>query len=181
MDRLNNFWKCTGSLKSAFYQNQRSEGIRGECMKTIGMFTLSTILFLSLLTMGHAETKPVGIVKSSENSVSIKREDKELTVEKGMAVLMGDEIRTGPDGSVGVVFIDDTVVSMGPKSRFVISELLFDPVGGKLSFVGKIIQGTIAFLSGQTARLAPDSVRLETPAGMVGVRGTHVLVKVEGK
>ena len=150
-------------------------------MKVISILVLSTIFFLGALTICDAEVKPVGIVKSLENSASIKRKAEVLTAENGMAVWMGDEIRTGPAGSVGIIFIDDTVLSMGPKSRFVISELLFDPVEGKLSFIGKIIRGTIVFLSGQTARLAPDSVRLETPAGMVGVRGTRVLVKVEGK
>ncbi len=98
-----------------------------------------------------------------------------------MSVWMGDEISTDSTGSIGIIFIDDTVLSMGPESRFVMSELLFAPAEGKLSFIGRIIQGTIAFLSGQTARLAPDSVRLETPTGMVGVRGTHILIKVEGQ
>jgi hypothetical protein len=148
-------------------------------MKVTFTLVLSTIIFLGALTICHAEAKPVGIVKSLENSASIKRKEDVLTAKTGMAVWMGDEISTGPMGSIGIIFIDDTVLSMGPKSRFIISELLFDPVEGKLSFVGKIIRGTIVFLSGQTARLAPDSVRLETPAGMVGVRGTHVLVKVE--
>jgi len=150
-------------------------------MRVICILTLSTIFFLNSLTISTAETKPVGIVKSIENSASIRREGKILAVEDGMAVWMGDEISTDSTGSIGIIFIDDTVLSMGPESRFVMSELLFDPAEGKLSFIGRIIQGTIAFLSGQTARLAPDSVRLETPTGMVGVRGTHILIKVEGQ
>jgi hypothetical protein len=34
-------------------------------------------------------------------------------------------------------------------------------------------------VSGRIAKLAPDSVRLETPAAIVGVRGTTVAVNVE--
>jgi hypothetical protein len=150
-------------------------------MKVISILVISTLFFLSALAICHAEVKPVGIVKSLEKSASLKRKEAVITAESGMSVWMGDEISTGPAGSIGIIFIDDTVLSMGPESRFVISELLFDPAAGKLSFIGKILRGTIVFLSGQTARLAPNSVRLETPGGMVGVRGTHVLVKVEGK
>jgi hypothetical protein len=29
------------------------------------------------------------------------------------------------------------------------------------------------------AKLAPDSIRLETPTGIVGVRGTTVAIKIE--
>jgi hypothetical protein len=35
------------------------------------------------------------------------------------------------------------------------------------------------YVSGKIAKLAPDAVRLETPAAIVGVRGTTVAVRVE--
>jgi len=35
-----------------------------------------------------------------------------------------------------------------------------------------------AYVSGRMAKLSPDSVRLETPAAIVGVRGTTVAIKV---
>ena len=68
-------------------------------MRVICILTLSTIFFLNSLTISNAETKPVGIVKSIENSVSIRREGKILTVEDGMAVWMGAEISTDSTGS----------------------------------------------------------------------------------
>ena len=97
-----------------------------------------------------------------------------------MKVMKGDLIKTGPSSSVGVIFEDDTVLSMGPKSEFAIEEFIFRPVENKLSFVARIIRGTLSFLSGQIAKLSPGSVRLETPAATIGMRGTHVLVKVQG-
>ena len=43
----------------------------------------------------------------------------------------------------------------------------------------KIFKGTFSYLSGVMGKLAPDSVKIETPVGMVAVRGTHFLVKVD--
>jgi hypothetical protein len=35
------------------------------------------------------------------------------------------------------------------------------------------------YVSGRIAKLAPDAVRLETPAAIVGVRGTTLALRVE--
>jgi hypothetical protein len=43
----------------------------------------------------------------------------------------------------------------------------------------KFVRGAAAYVSGRMAKLAPDSIRLETPAAIVGVRGTTVAVRVD--
>ena len=97
-----------------------------------------------------------------------------------MPIHMGDLIQTAETGSVGLIFSDDSILSMGPASELVINEYYFVPAEEKLSFVVRLIRGTIAYLSGQIAKLSPPSVRLETPAMTIGVRGTQVLVHQEG-
>ena len=96
-----------------------------------------------------------------------------------MKILMGDVIQTSKTGCIGLIFDDDTVVSMGPTSEMVIDEYLFVPIEGKFSFVVRFVRGTIAYLSGQISKLAPQSVRLETPVATIGVRGTQVLIKLD--
>jgi hypothetical protein len=41
------------------------------------------------------------------------------------------------------------------------------------------VSGVAAYVSGRIARIAPDSIRLETPSAIVGVRGTSLAVRVE--
>ena len=96
-----------------------------------------------------------------------------------MKIQIGDVVKTGDKGGIGLIFTDDTIISMGSKSEITIEDYLFEPIEGKLSFIARMIQGTISFISGQITKLSPESVRLETPAATIGVRGTHVLVKVE--
>ena len=148
-------------------------------MKPVCLMILTAVLVLISTAVGFADTDPVGIVKAVNKDVFIVRDGKTHTATPGMKVKQGDFIKTGPGSSVGVIFEDDTVVSMGPKSEFAIDEFVFRPVENQLSFVARIIRGTLSFLSGQIAKLSPSSVRLETPSATIGLRGTHVLVKVQ--
>jgi hypothetical protein len=52
------------------------------------------------------------------------------------------------------------------------------PAEGRLGLVLKVVRGVAAHVSGKIAKLSPDSVRLETPAAIVGVRGTTVVIRV---
>ena len=142
------------------------------------ILVLSVVLALGTTTVSFADTEPVGIVKAVTKDTVIVRNGKSHAVIPGMRVIEGDLIKTGPGGSVGLIFEDDTVVSMGPKSEFAIKKFLFKPVDNKLSFIVKLIRGTFTFLSGQIAKLSPNSVHLETPSATIGMRGTNVLVRV---
>jgi hypothetical protein len=121
----------------------------------------------------------VGIVKSLVGDVVVLRNDAPIKAEGNMKLLKGDQIRTGANGKVGLIFEDDTIISIGPNSRIVIENFLFQPNEKRLSFIARILQGTASYLSGQIAKLAPDLVRIETPQATVGMRGTHVLIKVD--
>jgi hypothetical protein len=41
-----------------------------------------------------------------------------------------------------------------------------------------VSQGTLDFVSGMLGKLAPESVSVETPTGVIGMRGTHFVVNV---
>jgi hypothetical protein len=60
-----------------------------------------------------------------------------------------------------------------------LDRFVYAPGDGHLRFVLKIVRGVAAYVSGQIAKLSPDAIRLETPAAVVGVRGTSVAIRVE--
>jgi hypothetical protein len=143
---------------------------------SIALWTIS--IFLASLTIGYTETKFAGIVKTVKNNACVVRNGVCFEAVPGMKIQISDVVKTGNDGGIGLIFSDDTIISMGSKSEIAIADYLFEPIEGQFSFVAKMIQGTISFISGQITKLAPESVRLETPAATIGVRGTHILVKV---
>jgi hypothetical protein len=70
-------------------------------------------------------------------------------------------------------------MSFGPSTEFTIEDYLFAPTKGGLKLGGRIVGGTLNYVSGTIAKLKPDAVMLKTPTGTIGVRGTHFVLKVE--
>jgi len=87
----------------------------------------------------YASATHIGIVKSVVGQAQIIRGTESIAAEVNVKLLNGDLIETGLDGKIGLVFEDDTVVSMGPNSQFRIEEFLFQPADKKLSFIACMI------------------------------------------
>jgi hypothetical protein len=80
---------------------------------------------------------------------------------------------------LGITLKDDTRLSLGPSSEVRLDRFLFVPAEGRLGLVLNVVRGVMAYVSGRIAKLAPDSIRLGTPAAVVGVRGTTLALRVE--
>lgn len=124
------------------------------------------------------QPSPAGRIKVVSGEAVIVRAGSTIPAQNGLAVYPSDNLRTGKTGHVGVTLSDDTQVSIGPGSEVRLDAFVYDPGQGQLALVLKFIRGTAAYVSGQIAKLAPDAVRLETPAAIVGVRGTTLAVQV---
>jgi hypothetical protein len=122
----------------------------------------------------------IATVQKVSGMAAIVRQGQTIPATAGLKVWENDILRTGPDGSIGVRFNDDTLLSLGPESALVIDEFVFAPRQGKFSIVLRMIRGTAAYLSGLISKLAPDSAHFETPTASIGIRGTKFVVKVEG-
>lgn len=127
-----------------------------------------------------AEVQPAGYVKIASGAAIIVRSGAERPARPGDAVYQHDGLRTGGDGRLGVTLKDDTRVSLGPNSEIGLSEFKFSPAQGELGLVLKLLRGIAAFVTGRIGELRPDAVRIETPATVVGVRGTHFVIRSEG-
>jgi hypothetical protein len=122
-----------------------------------------------------------GLIKIASGSVVIVRGTSTIPAQAGQPVYEADTLRTGDDGKVGITLKDDTRLSLGPNSEVRLDRFAFAPAEGRLGFVLKVVKGVAAYVSGQIAKIAPDSVRLETPSAIVGVRGTTVILHAREK
>jgi hypothetical protein len=125
------------------------------------------------------EPAAAGRIKVASGSVFILRQSSLIPAEAGQVVFEGDGLKTGDDGRIGITLKDDTRVSLGPGSEVRIDRFVYAPSEGHLGLVLKVARGVAAYVSGQIAKLSPDAIRLETPAAIVGVRGTSLAIRVE--
>lgn len=139
------------------------------------------VVLLGALVPGAAvaQAQVAGRVKTVSGEAWITGADgARSALEVGSPVASGDSIETGENGSVGITFRDETRLSIGPGSQVAVDEFLFAPDAGELSFAARIARGTLYYVSGAIARLAPERVTVATPEGTVGIRGTAFLVRV---
>ncbi len=138
-------------------------------------------LALSLLPASGwaAQDDVIGSIKNHQGDVAVVRAQQRLPAQVGMKLAKSDVLRTGADSSLGVILRDDSLLSLGPNSEVALVDFAFAPAEGTLAMVTRMVKGTAAFLSGQIARLAPQSVRFETPVATIGIRGTKFAVKIE--
>jgi len=124
------------------------------------------------------QSPPAGRIKVALGSAFIVRQGQSIPAQIGQVVFEADGLRTAADGRLGVTLNDDTRVSLGPGSEVRLDQFQYAPAEGRLGFVLKIFRGVVAYVSGRIAKLSPDSIRLETPSAVVGVRGTRVAIRV---
>ncbi len=143
------------------------------------------VIFLLLCIGGELSfadaSARVAIVKNVSGSATVARQGQTISAINGMEIWENDTLRTGHDGSIGIVFKDDTFLSLGPGSALVIDEFVFAPKQGKFSIVLRMLKGTAAYLSGLISKLSPDSAHFKTPTASIGIRGTKFVARVEGE
>lgn len=120
----------------------------------------------------------IGVVRLAAGESTLARGGEILPATPGTKLMKGDILATGSDGTMGIIFRDNSTLSLGPESRLSIDEFMFSPAEGKLGLLARITKGTMTYLSGLIGKLSPESARFETPTASIGIRGTHFAVKV---
>ena len=142
---------------------------------------LIAALSLALCAGTWADEAPIGYVKNVTGDASVTTTGNKRQAEAGTPIHQGSVLRTGTQSSMGVTFKDETVMSFGPDTELAVDDYLYAPAQGKLKLGSKLTKGSLNYVSGVIAKLKPDAVSVETPAGTIGVRGTQFVAKIENE
>src|SRR5215469_16707247 len=133
------------------------------------------------------DTNPIGKVLTFRGTVRIDH-SAAITVEAnlptnsvgeakvGDLVYRGDIVQTGPDGKLGVAFADGSSFSVSANARMEVNEFVYDPRGHSNSSLTNLTKGTFTFIAGEVAHTG--SMKVETPVGTMGIRGTAPRVEI---
>lgn len=146
-------------------------------MKRRLILCLTILVLLPCLAMG--QEPPIGKIKTGKGDVAVIRSGSEIAIGTGALLYQNDIIRTGADSSVGIIFEDNTILSLGSESEIVIDEYVFAPEKDMMSVLIHMLKGTASYVSGIIGRQSPESVKFQTPDATIGIRGTQFLVKVK--
>jgi hypothetical protein len=121
----------------------------------------------------------IGRIKLLTGTASVVRGDQVVAAAVGGEIHRADVLRTGADGQIGVTLQDETRISLGPGTEVSVSAFEFAPAESRYQLGLRLLRGVLSYISGRIAKMAPERVHLETPSLVIGVRGTHALIKVE--
>ena len=141
--------------------------------------SLTAVLICAVLPFaafgGEAE---IGMIKVVQGKAFVTAAGARSDAKVGTVVHQNDALETGADGAIGVTFIDNTTLSLGPNSQITLTKYVFEPRDNNYSFVADMTKGSLMWVSGLMTKLSPDAVSLHTPVGTLGVRGTKFLVDI---
>ena len=126
-----------------------------------------------------AYANDVGQIKTSRGAVHVERDGQRIAAVPGTNVRASDTVVTGANGSVGITFLDNTMVSAGPSTVLVIERYSFNSTTHDGQFDASLKKGSLAVVSGKMVKQTPGSMRVRTPSSVMGVRGTEFLVRVD--
>lgn len=146
------------------------------------MRKLTLLLAAGLLlgTNAQADQSRAGLFKVVKGGVSVQRGAQTLPASVGMEVQVADVIRTGNDGSAGLIFQDNSLLSLGPASRLVVDRFAFDSTTHEGQFETTLARGKLGVVSGKIAKHQLDAMKVYTPTSILGIRGTEFVVEAEG-
>ena len=129
----------------------------------------------------NADQDAAGMFKVVHGTVAVHRLGGNLPALVGMPVYQADSIVTGEDGSAGITFEDNTLLSVGPESRLSVDRFIFDSTTHDGAFETTLSAGKLAVVSGKIAKHELDAMKVRTPSTILGIRGTRFVIDVGGR
>ncbi len=160
-------------------------------------FWLSCLMMLFLLTFSSisqsatpANPPAAAPVKQAVAQVVwVKGEVKAIAGDKTTRILerrgviyAHDTLVTSGDSSGQIVFTDNTLVSISPKTEVNISDYKYTrgAAPSEDKYLVKVAKGGFRTISGAIAKSNPDNYKVNTPVATIGVRGTEWAVDIVG-
>ena len=121
--------------------------------------------------------KVIGHVTKLTGNATVIRNGVSIILNLGDNVNQGDVVQSGSNSTLGITFIDGSVFGLGSNAKMVLNEMIYDPNGSSNSSLLSLVQGTISFVAGATAK--HGDMKVDTPVATMGIRGTAVLVEID--
>ena len=121
----------------------------------------------------------IGRVEATKGNTFITRTDgTKIKAATGVEIFQGDTVETDADGSIGIVFADNTTFSLDEDGEMVIDEMVYDPGSQEGTALFQVASGVFTFASGQIAKTGVDNMQITTPTATIGIRGTSGAVRI---
>ena len=139
-------------------------------MKKLIYIIISLLLFQTMLF-----AKAVGSITGMSGQIYISRLGTDINATLGDKIEEKDIIVSGDNSKTQLTFDDNTLITIGKNSRFVIEEYLFEESAEAKAMFG-IKEGAFRAITGKIAKFAPNRFKVKTKSAAIGIRGTNFFI-----
>lgn len=133
------------------------------------------VILALLLFLAHAAgiepalSQQVGTAAAVNPSAQARGNGGSRAVVIGQSIAHRERIQTTSAGSVELLFLDKTAMTVGPNSDLSIDEYVYDPSTNTGKLAASLTRGVMRFVGGQISHAG--NARISTPTAVVGIRG----------
>ncbi len=150
--------------------------IKGINMKK--SFALGMWFFITPLLL--LASPSVALVKSVHGDVTVTHDNHTtVSLKQGDKIFEKDFIKTAPNSTIGLVFEDNTLISIGSNAEFLVDEYLFEPENKNVKFKSNLFKGIMACKTGLIPKISPDAMELKAKTATIGIRGTYFVAEAK--
>tara|TARA_B100001029_G_scaffold130276_1_gene109218 strand:+ start:1379 stop:1957 length:579 start_codon:yes stop_codon:yes gene_type:complete len=144
-----------------------------DCFKKI---FLLIFLLINANAVNASTSEFIGVIGAAIGEIKNQNNEK---LENGSKIFYGDTIISDSQSNAQILFLDQTVLTLGSDTELTIDEFIYDPESHEGSFVSNVKSGTVKFITGQISNKNPDNLEVKFPSGTLGARGTEFVVLSE--
>jgi len=138
---------------------------------------LTAIASLLALSAAVAVAQQVGTATAvNPTSESMAPGGATDALQVGARIVHKERIKTTPSGSVHLLFLDQSSMSISPNSDIVIDEFVYDPKANSGHTLTTLTQGALRFVGGKLSHQGESTIT--TSSASIGIRGGTVTVAI---
>jgi hypothetical protein len=100
------------------------------------------------------------------------------TITIGQSIAHKEHIQTRANGSVQLLFLDKTSMTIGPNSDLTIDEYVYDPSANTGKLAATLSKGALRFVGGQISH--NGDAEIKTASALIGIRGGVMMTDGKG-
>lgn len=143
-------------------------------MSRTGAFQLAITTAVLALCGATAQAQQVGTASAVNPAATANLK----TITIGQSIAHKERIQTKSSGSVQLLFLDKTSMTIGPNSDLTIDEYVYDPSANTGKLAATLGKGALRFVGGQISH--NGDAEIKTASALIGIRGGVMMTDGKG-
>jgi hypothetical protein len=143
-------------------------------MLTICRLSVPFVVGIFSASVAVAEPMTIGAVDKVQAHVDATQSGQTRPLVVNSDVYFRDRCHSGEGARLQATLKDGTQLTLGENATLVVDEFIYDPSRSRAELAIRVVRGAFLYVGGLIDKETDANVRIRTPVGAIGIRGTTV-------